>query len=87
MEPILYLLAGLLQDYLIAKYYLALTARRLVVAPALGALITVLTVVVFAQLTHPGSTLAILMYGLGTGLGTLLGLIRPRKINANTELG
>jgi hypothetical protein len=76
---LLYTLAGLVQDVIIVKYYLALQSRRMVLAPVLGALITVLTVGVYEGLITSRDPVLILGYGLGTGLGTLLGLIGPRR--------
>lgn len=72
----LYLMAGLVQDWLIVRYYLALNKRLMVLTPVLGALITVLTVGVYDGLITSRHPLLILGYGLGTGMGTLIGMLR-----------
>lgn len=78
----LYATAGLIQDLLIVRYYLALTSRRLVLAPVLGALITVLTVGVYEGLITSRTPLLIAGYGLGTGLGTFLGLLAKARTSS-----
>lgn len=72
----LYLAAGIVQDLLIVRYYLALVSRRTIVTPVLAVLITVLTVGVYDGLITSRHPLLILAYGLGTGLGTLAGMMR-----------
>jgi hypothetical protein len=75
----LYILAGVVQDILIVRYYLAIAQYRTVVGPALGALITVLTVGVYESLITSRSLPLILAFGLGTGLGTRFGMFRVKK--------
>jgi uncharacterized protein YebE (UPF0316 family) len=76
MTLILYFLLGVVQDFLIAKYYLALSRRLVIVASSLGALITGLTFVVI-DLSF-GRADRIVAYAVGTGVGTMLAL-RGRK--------
>ncbi|MCK7512151.1 MAG: D-Ala-D-Ala carboxypeptidase family metallohydrolase [Desulfobacterales bacterium] len=79
-----YFAAGVVQDALIARYYLALTRGGRGTAAALAVLITVLTVGVYDGLITSRAPLFILLYGLGTGLGTYLGMGR-RDDEANVN--
>lgn len=88
LEVALYILAGIVQDVIIVRYYLALTRGRVVIAPVLGALITVLAVGVYDGLITSHTPILILAYGLGTGLGTRFGMgTRPRTGSGPTPSG
>jgi len=81
-QVLLYSGLGVLQDLVITRYYLALTSRRVFLAPVLAVLITVLAVAVLDGLITSHHPILILSYGLGTGLGTRLGMgrcTRPAK--------
>jgi predicted lysophospholipase L1 biosynthesis ABC-type transport system permease subunit len=77
MSLLLFFLMGIVQDFLIAKYYLALSRRSAIVASILGMAITFLTMKVF-NVTF-GKDLAFLAYALGTGVGTFLGCNHGRR--------
>jgi len=76
---LLYTAVGLAQDILIVRYYLAITRSQTILAPVAGALITVLTVGVYESLITSRSLPLVLAYGLGTGLGTRLGMSGVKK--------
>lgn len=67
----MYFLAGVIQDFLIAKYYLALTERKAILAAMIGSLLTVLTLGVF-NLSF-GKAWPLMAYAIGTGIGTWIG--------------
>jgi branched-subunit amino acid ABC-type transport system permease component len=73
----LYFLAGVAQDYLIAKYYIALSHGLALRASILAMIITYGTMKVF-NLTF-GSDVLFLAYALGTGVGTYVGCGKPLK--------
>jgi predicted lysophospholipase L1 biosynthesis ABC-type transport system permease subunit len=77
MTLLLFFLMGLVQDFLIAKYYLALSRRSAIVASILGMAITYLTMKVF-NVTF-GRDAAFLAYALGTGFGTYAGCKHGRR--------
>jgi len=76
--PFIYFSVGLLQDYLIAKYYLALSRRSVWVASILAAVITLLTVKVFASVITSNETALMIAYAIGTGAGCFLGIGKRR---------
>lgn len=84
VRALLYLTVGMAQDFLIGLYYLYLGRGSRWVAPVLGALITVLTVVVFSDLAYSRSILFLLLYGLGTGLGTHLSMSMFRRLDGHS---
>lgn len=64
----LYFMAGVVQDFLIAKYYLALSSRSVWLASTLAGVITLFTLGVFnLSFGHWGRLLA---YAVGTAVGT-----------------
>jgi hypothetical protein len=78
MIPLLcYFLVGVLQDFLITKYYMALSRHSVMLASILAMVITYMTMKVF-NLTF-GSDFLFLAYALGTGAGTYLGCGKRRK--------
>ena len=74
---LLYFLAGMAQDYLIAKYYIALLRGLASRASILAMIITYGTMKIF-NLTF-GSDVLFLAYALGTGVGTYAGCGKPLK--------
>jgi hypothetical protein len=78
----LYFLIGVVQDFLIAKYYLALSRHSVWLASILAMVITYGTMKVF-NLTF-GSDSLFLAYALGTGAGTFLGC-RKRRVKHGTR--
>lgn len=76
MSLILYFLLGVVQDFLIAKYYRALSLRSVMAASSLAALITLMTFVVI-KFTF-GNLSFIIAYAMGTGAGTALALRRGK---------
>jgi hypothetical protein len=78
MIPLLcYFLVGVLQDFLITKYYLALSHHLVLRASILAMILTYGTMKIF-NLTF-GSDVLFLAYALGTGAGTCLGMGRRRN--------
>jgi hypothetical protein len=71
MTLLLFFLIGVVQDFLIAKYYLALSRRSAIAASILAMVITYGTMKVF-NVTF-GNDLAFFAYAVGTGAGTFLG--------------
>ena len=73
MTPLclVYFAVGVVQDYLIAKYYQALSAHSATRASILAVIITYGTIKVF-NLSF-GSDVLFLAYAAGTGAGTFLG--------------
>lgn len=67
-----YFAAGVIQDYLIVRYYAALSSHSASRASFLAMLITYLTMKVF-NLTF-GNDLLFLAYAVGTGAGTFCGV-------------
>jgi uncharacterized protein YebE (UPF0316 family) len=67
----IYFAVGVVQDFLIAKYYQALSARSAFRASILAVIITYGTIKVF-NLSF-GSDALFLAYAVGTGAGTFLG--------------
>lgn len=84
LAVVLYILVGVVQDIIIVRYYLALTRGRVWAAPVLGALITVLTVGVYEGLITSRDPILILAYGLGTGLGTRMGMGTRHRTSSGT---
>jgi hypothetical protein len=74
---LLYFLVGVVQDFLIAKYYMALSRHSALLASILAMLLTYMTMKVF-NLTFGADSL-FLAYALGTGAGTFLGCSKRRK--------
>jgi len=77
MTLCLYFLVGVLQDFLITKYYLALSDHLAFRASILAMIITYGTMKVF-NLTF-GSDVLFLAYALGTGVGTFVGCGKSSK--------
>jgi hypothetical protein len=76
--PLIYFSVGVLQDFLIARYYLALSARSVWVASILAAVITLLTVKVFASVITSNEMTLMIAYAIGTGAGCFLGIGKRR---------
>jgi hypothetical protein len=74
VAPLIYFSIGVIQDYLIAKYYLALSRRLVWTASILAAIITLVTVKIFANVITSNETLLMVAYAIGTGTGCFLGI-------------
>jgi hypothetical protein len=72
-----YFAVGVVQDFLIAKYYQALSGHLAFRASILAMIITYGTMKVF-NLTF-GSDALFLSYAVGTGAGTFLGCFKPKE--------
>jgi hypothetical protein len=71
-----YFAAGVVGDYLIARYYLALSRRRVCEASLLAAAITMFSVYVLATIVVRQDIGLIFAYAAGTGAGTFLAVRR-----------
>jgi len=71
-----YFAAGVVGDYLISRYYLAISHRRVYEASSLAFAITMFSVLVIATLVVERNFWLMLAYALGTGAGTFSGLMR-----------
>ena len=69
---VLYVALGVCIDYLIARYYQAISGRCRLRASNLSALITLLTVFVLAQVIRTDSPMPMMGYAAGNWLGTYL---------------
>lgn len=79
VTPLIYFSVGVVQDFLIARYYLALSRRSVWTASLLAAIITLVTVKVFANVIQSDGLLLMVAYAIGTGTGCFLGIGGTRK--------
>lgn len=75
---LLYFAAGVVSDWLIARYYLCLSRRQAYWASGLATIITMFTVFVLANVIVDNDWRKILAYAIGTGFGCFLAVIRSR---------
>jgi uncharacterized protein YebE (UPF0316 family) len=66
---------GVLTDFLVAKYYLALTSRHVLAAVILSILVTVIPLIVAERGINAKRVSVFVAYALGCGAGTALGLM------------
>jgi uncharacterized protein YebE (UPF0316 family) len=66
---------GVLTDFLVAKYYLALSGRHVLAAVILSILVTVIPLIVAERGINAKRVSVFIAYALGCGLGTALGLL------------
>lgn len=75
---ILYLLAGVLQDFLLTLNWRFINKERVIPAAFFSFAVTVVTMLVLynilTQLDKQRSIIAIIVYALGIGIGTILGM-------------
>ncbi len=71
----IYFIAGAVMDFIVAQYYLSISARAVFLASTLAATITIFSMFVIAGITDVHDSrreraLLILSYALGNGVGT-----------------
>ena len=75
---ILYFLAGVLQDFLLTLNWRFISKEKVIPAAILSFVVTVVTTLVLynilTQLDKQRSFIAIIIYALGIGTGTILGM-------------
>ncbi|MFA4833226.1 MAG: DUF5698 domain-containing protein [Patescibacteria group bacterium] len=82
---IIYFLAGVLQDFLLTLNWRFIAKEKAISAAALSFAVTIVTMLVLynilTQLDRQRSMIAIIVYALGVGTGTILGI--KTKISSN----
>lgn len=71
----LYVGLGAVIDLLITVYYRMISVRQAFPASALGAIITLVTFVIFSKIIVSWNKRLVIAYAVGTGLGTFVGVI------------
>jgi hypothetical protein len=69
-----YFALGMVQDVLIAKYYIFVSHRRAFSASVLAFIITALTVLVLENIITSNQAWPLLSYAVGTAVGTFWGV-------------
>lgn len=75
----LYFLAGVGGDFLIARYYLAMSRRARFSASGLAVVITLFNFYVIGRIVVNENVPLQIAFALGTGIGTLLAFRRVRR--------
>jgi hypothetical protein len=76
MTLLLYFALGVVFDYMLTRYYLAIYQRRLFWGPALATVVTLFSTFILAALIKGNLLLPMAAWAIGNGLGTYLGLRR-----------
>jgi hypothetical protein len=69
-----YVAFGIVSDFMITKYYVAVYRRRRLMGAVLGTLITLLTIYIFDQIITSNKFYLMLAWAVGNGVGTYLGI-------------
>lgn len=72
LRLLVYFAAGLVGDFLIARYYLAMSRRARFSASGLGMVITLFNFFILGQIVVNENVPLQIAFALGTGVGTLL---------------
>ena len=78
---VVYFALGMVQDVLIAKYYIFVSHRRAFSASVLAFVLTALTVLVLDNIITSNQVGLILSYAAGTAAGTFVGISVGGKAN------
>lgn len=76
MNLLLYFVLGVVFDYLLTRYYLAIYQRRLFLGPALAMAVTLFSTFILAALIKGDLLPPMVAWAIGNGLGTYLGIRR-----------
>jgi len=71
----LYLSLGMVIDLIITLYYRCISSRLVFPASILGAVITLVSFIIFNRIIVNWNKRLVIAYAVGTGVGTFLGLI------------